>query len=92
MNRRFFGVALTLVCCSCVTLAGCEWLHQGLRSKSDRDPAVAHASGESVESEGDKILDVRSDSKKLKPFFRSSRLSGGLSSEAKEIENDLGIH
>ena len=91
MNRRYPGVALALVTSCAILAAGCEPLHHNLRPK-DRDPEVAHASGEAVESAGDKILDVQSDGKAAKPFFRSSRLSGGLSDEAREIEGSLGIH
>ena len=76
-----------------VTLTGCETLRsrQQALHPSGHDPDVAHASVENVESESKKILDVQTDGKKTKPFFRSSRLSSGLSDEAREIENDLGI-
>jgi hypothetical protein len=92
MNRRFFGVALTLACVL-LSVAGCETLRtrQHVRH-TDYDPEVKDAAAEKVESEGEKILDVRSDGKKSQPFFRSSRLVGGLSSEAREIEGDMGIH
>ncbi len=92
MNRRYQGVALALTC-SCAMLAGCEPLHHSLRPKDKgRDPDVTHASAEVEESETSKILDVQSDGKNAKPFFRSSRRSGALSSEGREIEGSLGIH
>ncbi len=92
MNQRSLGVKLTLnfACLVGLTLAGCESLHHGLQPK-DRDPEVAHASAESTESDEDKVLDVKSDSKTKVPFFKSSRLSGGLSPEARDIEKDMGI-
>ncbi len=92
MNRRYFGVAMALVSCG-LPLYGCQSLNHGSRGK-DRDPDVAPASAEtkSIESGGDKVLDVQSDGKEAKPFFRSSRLSSGLSPEAREVENSLGIH
>jgi hypothetical protein len=89
MNRRLLGVTLTLVL-SCLSMAGCQWLNHGLRSQ-DRDPDVTQATAEAVGSDGDKVLDVQDNGKQAKPFFRPSRLSGGLSSEAREIENNLGI-
>lgn len=92
MDRRYQRVVLALTC-SCALLAGCETLHQALRPKDkDRDPGVAHASAEAAEPETNKILDVQSDPKDPKPFFRSSRRSGALSSEGREIEGSLGIH
>ena len=90
MKPRTAGAALALVF-SCLTLAGCELLHHNLR-ENDRDGEVKHASGETADDATDKVLDVQADPKKGKSFFRPSRLSSGLSSEAREIENDLGIH
>ncbi len=92
MKRRFSWLALTVFLAVSAALAGCEAIHRNVRPAKDHDPDVAHASGEAVESDGNKILDVQSDGKKSKPFFRASRLSGGLSSEAREIEDSLGIH
>lgn len=89
MNRRFFRAASVYVVLS---LAGCETLRLRQNHRGpDHDPDVKHAAPERVESEGEKILDVRSDDKKSQPFFRPSRLAGGLSSEAREIEGDMGI-
>jgi hypothetical protein len=90
MNRRYQGVALALPLFFAM-LAGCESPRHALRAR-DRDPDVAHASAETEEPESSKILDVQSDGKNAKPFFRSSRRSGALSSEAREIEGSLGIH
>jgi hypothetical protein len=44
------------------------------------------------EVESNKILDVQSGQDEPKPFFKSSRLSGALSEEGREIESHLGIH
>jgi hypothetical protein len=91
MNRRPVVTFLALVACTVLALAGCETLQQR-KLTSDHDPELKHASGDAAPTEGDKVLDVQSDVKKSKPFFRSSRLSSGLSSEAREIEGDLGVH
>jgi hypothetical protein len=90
MKRRYLRVPLTLVFASCLALTGCESLHHNLRSQ-DRDPEVKNASAETETSDADKVLDVKSDGKTKKPFFSATRLSGGLSSEAREIESDMGI-
>ena len=68
---------------------GCETLNLRKNHRDD-DPDVKKASADEVEST--KVLDVQSDSAKPKPFFRPSRLSGGLSDEAREIESHVGIH
>lgn len=71
-----------------LTFPGCDWPHQGVRRRG-QEPGLAHEGDDDVEST--KILDVQSDPLKPKPFFRSSRLSGGLSDEAREIESHVGI-
>ena len=45
--------------------------------------------GESELQGPDVVLDVKSATPK--PFFKPSRLTGGLSDEAREIEGDMGI-
>ena len=92
--RRIVFLALTL---TFTALAGCERYRHLLR---DSDSEVVRSSKETHsklktndnEPESSKILDVQSDAKKSKPFFRGSRLSGALTDEGREIERDLGIH
>ena len=73
--------------------SGCEALnlrrHHRDDALDDKNASAAAAPGSDVEST--KILDVQSDSSKPKPFFKSSRLSGGLSDEAREIERHVGV-
>jgi hypothetical protein len=45
-----------------------------------------------VESDTNKLMSVDSDSSNPKPFFKSDRRSGAWSSEAREIERDLGVN
>jgi hypothetical protein len=81
MKRRLLGLGLTLLS-ACVCLAGCETLRQATRSKADGPDQ-----GERV---ADKVEGVKSEPSK--GFFQSSRLSGAMSNEGREIERDLGIH
>lgn len=80
------GMALTLAV-FLPTLSGCETIRQamGLRTNSGGtgDPADSNEIGE------DTPLDVKST--RPRAFFQNSRLSGGLSDQAREIERDLGI-
>ncbi|GAC1470989.1 MAG: hypothetical protein NVSMB9_16640 [Isosphaeraceae bacterium] len=90
LNRRIQRLALVLL--TCVSgLAGCESLHQNLRARTP-EADTPHGLSERDEVESNKILDVQSDPVKRRPFFRSSRLPGGLSDEAREIESHVGIH
>jgi hypothetical protein len=85
MKRQTAGLVLMLL-----TLTGCEPLRHNLRRRdSAKDDAVSRAVDD--EHEGEQVLDVRSSHEKPRPFFKSSRLPSGLSSEAREIEGDLGI-
>lgn len=75
---------------------GCETLHSWLRpkdddatKKSDKDDPTKP---KSVESDTSKITSPDSDKDNPKPFFKSDRKSGGWSSEAREIEKDLGVY
>lgn len=83
--RAVFVPALVLG--SVLGISGCDSLRHGVRSEKSESGAD-HA--EAVPSGGNQVLDVRSSSKQ--PFFRPSRLPGGLSDESREIERDLGIH
>ena len=91
MNPRHFGV-LVLSALS-VFSAGCERYKHIVRNEDatlSKTPAP-DAKSEKDEVETDKINDVRSDPKKPRPFFGSTRLSGAMSDEGREIERDLGI-
>jgi hypothetical protein len=68
-------------------LAGCETLRSWYR-KDDDDKTTSKKNSDSDTS---KIPAVDSDSKAFQPFFKSDRRSGGWSSEAREIEKDLGV-
>jgi hypothetical protein len=80
MNRRILGLGLALIC-ACPGLVGCELLHQSERKHAD-DRFVE-------EEETPAIGEVKSEAPK--GFFKSSRLPGAMSSEARDIERDLGI-
>lgn len=87
MNRPVHKVLLVLALSTLLT--GCETLRQTLRPGSR---TAKHQTAEGAESElqgPDVILDVKSATPK--PFFKPSRLTGGLSDEAREIEGDMGI-
>jgi hypothetical protein len=81
MNRRILGLGLCLVC-SCIGLGGCELLDHEKRSKSN---AAVHEHEEGAEKVG------AVESAPPKGFFSNSRLSGGLSSEARDVERNLGV-
>lgn len=88
MNSRFFGLG-GFVISFCLATAGCDWPNHNLRRDHDKD--VSKTSDSAEESDTSKVLDVQSDPAKPKSFFKPSRLSGGLSDEAREIEKDMGI-
>ena len=96
MMRQLLRRVLVL---STVVLAssGCETLHS-FRRASDEDDSKTRKSlsdptaPKSVDSDVSKLNSVDSDEKDPQPFFKRSRLSGGLSSEARDIEKDLGIY
>jgi hypothetical protein len=76
-------------------LTGCDTTHPWLRKHDDEakdsdkdDPTKPKA----VESDTSKIMGVDADKDNQKPFFKSDRRSGGWSSEAREIEKDLGVY
>jgi hypothetical protein len=86
MKRRMFGLGLSMLGLL-PFLSGCTETRPWLRPRSD-DPARARTSADTDEEDKDKVLDVKSESK---PFFKSSRLSGAMSSEGRDIERSLGI-
>ena len=87
MKHRILRIGLFCVCAGMV-LPGCEALRHDLRRDSD-DDKPAHADSK---SDSDSDSDSASQPTASKGFFKSSRLSGAMSSEGREIENDLGIH
>jgi len=96
MIRRFLAL-LMMMGLTGATIAGCESLRQAIRSGSDdhAQKSVKPTSGASetpaVESDPSKLQAVDSDSKSPQPFFKNNRPSGGWSSEAREIERNLGV-
>ena len=89
MKVRGFALKMGLLV-SITFGAGCQSEHGMLRKAKVAQETESKESPTEVESESSKILDVSSD--KPKPFFKSSRLSGAMSDEGREIERDLGIH
>lgn len=87
MNRRFLGLGLSLVW-ACLNLTGCELLDQNKRSSSNEAIQEYDHEQEYTES-GEKSGAV--ESAPPKGFFTKSRLSGGLSSEARNVERNLGV-
>jgi hypothetical protein len=77
MKGRILPRVLAIVCAAAL-LPGCEMLRHNLRPRSDDDTARVDdaKSEESIEAKG---------------FFKSSRLSGAMSSEGREIEQSLGV-
>ena len=87
-----------VLCLSAVMagMTGCETLRSWLRPDDDDRGRASDADDvtkpKAVESDTSKILSVDSDSSNPKPFFKSDRRSGAWSSEAREIEKDLGVN
>ncbi len=76
-KHRILGLGLTLVSAGAI-VTGCEPLHHNLRPASGTDPSRGDESNAEETSEA-------------KEFFKSTRLPGALSSEAREIEQSLGV-
>jgi hypothetical protein len=87
MRRRLPLTALVSLALT-FPLAGCETLRSWLRPKDDDD---ASSKKKDPDTDTSKIPAVDSDSKDPQPFFKNDRRSGGWSSEAREIEKDLGV-
>lgn len=85
MKRQFFRLGLALVC-ACSALSGCDLLRHEQRVKSDE---LALAREHEHEERTEKAGAVESEPPK--GFFSKSRLSGGLSSEARDVERNLGV-
>jgi hypothetical protein len=76
-------------------MTGCDTLRPWRRADDDRgrssDSDDISKPGE-VRSDSSKISAVDSDSNNPKPFFSNSRRWSGMSSEARDIERDLGVN
>lgn len=104
MTRRTTGAtgsasALCRMLCLAAVVAGttgCDTLRSWLRPGDDDRGRSSDADDVSkpkwVESDPSKIPAVDSDSSNPKPFFSNSRRWSGLSSEARDIERDLGVN
>jgi hypothetical protein len=95
MTRRSICRAL---CLGAVVagMSGCETLRSRLRPGDEDSGRASDADDvtrpKAVESDTSKIMGVDSDANNPKPFFKSDRRSGAWSSEAREIEKDLGVN
>ena len=88
---RVFGLALVTT-----GVAGCDTFRPWHRQAED-DKAASSGVDDvtkpgSVRSDASKFSSVDSDSSDSKPFFSNSRRWSGLSSEARDIERNLGIN
>ena len=90
MIRRFPWLRLVLSAL-CLVFTGCEPHSSWLRHNDDDDLPRRGSDVKAVDSDASKISAVDSDSKRSRPFFDNSRPSLGWSSQAREIEKDLGI-
>jgi hypothetical protein len=77
-------------------VTGCDTLKPWHRNKDDDDVPSSRSDDPykptSVQTDTSKVLGVNSDSNNQTPFFSNSRRWSGLSSEAREIERDLGVN
>jgi hypothetical protein len=73
-------------------LLGCEHHRSFFRpEEGSHDRQQASQGVDAVESDTSKIEAVDSDGRSPKSFFQNNRRTGGLSSEAREIEGHFGI-
>lgn len=71
--------------------SGCEPHSSWLRHNDDDDMMAKAADSDDSSSSKKVIGSSSSDATDSTSFFQNSRLSGGLSSEARSIEKDLGV-
>jgi hypothetical protein len=84
---RGFGLFLGAIC---LASTGCETHRSWLRPK-DEDELPPRRTG--IDSDTSKILGVDSDDKATPTsFFKTNRRTGGWSSEAQDIERNLGAY
>jgi spore germination protein YaaH len=76
----------------CLAATGCEPHRSWLRPQDDEAYQIRSSDKKAMESDASKMLSVDSDEKKSEPFFKNNRRSGAWSSEAREIERDLGVN
>ena len=89
-RSRRFGLFLGAIY---LASTGCEPHGSWLRPKDEDELPPRKKSGVSaVDSDPSKILGVDSDEKQPTSFFKSDRRAGGWSSEAQEIEKNLGAY
>ena len=78
-----------------VVASGCEELRHALRSSNNdqasKTASTGNMSNDAVETEPTKIQAVDADAKHPKAFFQNNRPAGGWSSEARDIERNLGV-
>jgi hypothetical protein len=86
MRRRRLWLGSVLVTLGAI-LPGCETLDHALRSRTVEGPSHGD------ESESKKAVGTEEATTEVitKGFFKPSRGSGGWSSEARDIENSLGV-
>jgi hypothetical protein len=92
MRRSISGPAILLT--ACATLAtGCDTLRPSSRKRAEPEAVEARSvdEPEAVDFSGSKVPGIDATAKKPTPFFKNSRLSGGLSEEARDIEASLGV-
>lgn len=85
MKRRLLWLALAAVGVAPM-LTGCETLHRFGRRPNGSDEAVVKSAMPVEEGEAESKTAAGP-----KGFFKPTRLPGGLSSEANEIERSLGV-
>lgn len=86
MTRRYLCRGL-LSATIVIGSMGCETTRSFLHHDKDDDSADKKGDG----SDTSKIRSVDSDDKDPRPFFKSDRLPSAMSSQARDIERDLGI-
>lgn len=86
MKRRIPGWALAVACAS-VGFSGCELFHHEHRPRAIDEPYKSEPEEKEHESSPDKLKEESPSS-----FFKGSRLPGAMSSEARDIERNLGVH
>jgi hypothetical protein len=87
MKRRRIRFALAVVCASTATLAGCETIGHGLRSKND--PPIVVLDDPLAKKGQEQAEELQTG--RPSGFFKATRRSGAWSSEAAEIERSLGV-
>ena len=92
------ALLLRVLCLGAVVtgMTGCETLKSWHRSNDDDGVPSSKSDDpykpEAVQMDTSKVMGVSSDSNNQTPFFSNSRRWSGLSSEAREIERDLGVN